>query len=211
MTTCWWLSCCLGPAYSRKITWSCNAGQVQTLKSIPGNIQPQASGLCTESTAWNFMVCVIQEVERDYHNVPFKPWHLRALAYKPPWKAILDDCFKLDSEQSLNSTSAESSIVKIMVLQAFHPPRKNSVCFASPALLHTLSRRPLSSPHRSLQTIPQTQQSWRSNSLPYSLKVPISKIVLLKWKPQLWCHWDNLEGAGIPQPWRYFPQQIHPG
>jgi len=38
---------------------------------MPGNIQPQVSSLYTENTAWNFMVCVIQEVKKDYHNAPF--------------------------------------------------------------------------------------------------------------------------------------------
>lgn len=42
----------------------------------------------------------------------YEPWHI-----SHPGKPFSDNCFKLDSEQSLNSTLGESSIVKITVLQ----------------------------------------------------------------------------------------------
>lgn len=49
----------------------------------------------------------------------YKPWHI-----SHPGKPFSDNCFKLDSEQSLNSTSGESSIVKITVLQLSVLPGK---------------------------------------------------------------------------------------
>lgn len=42
----------------------------------------------------------------------YEPWHI-----SHPGKPFSDNCFKLDSEKSLNSISGESSIVKITVLQ----------------------------------------------------------------------------------------------
>lgn len=42
----------------------------------------------------------------------YQPWHINH-----PGKPFSDNCFKLDSEQSLNLTSGESSIVKITVLE----------------------------------------------------------------------------------------------
>lgn len=143
-----------------------------------------------------------------FSHCTYKPWHI-----SHPGKPFSDNCFKLDSWAILELYFRRKQHCEDNGFTASSPPSKNSACFVYLALFHTLSRHPLSNPYHSLQAITQTRQSWRS-SLSYNLKLQISKIIFLKKnKPkqkktnQLWCNWDNLDGVGIPQPWRHFPQQ----
>lgn len=62
----------------------------------------------------------------------YEPWHINH-----PGKPFSDNCFKLGSEQSLNSTSGESSIVKITVLQLSVLPGKRVLALCtSPCCTH---------------------------------------------------------------------------